>query len=156
MAKSQDVSQFVDGFLHQAFPDQFGAWREAVKFFAKAMERDKSTLASKLGFTEDEGEDGNVEIQFGDPQESSFQFVGKRLHALEDSRGVVLRAGRVASKISSECFFVDMTGDLKDARQFGREIIEQFDADLGFSRCGVPAPRNHRKQVNSVHPPTAV
>jgi hypothetical protein len=114
------VSEFVDGFLHQTVPQQFEAWREAVKFFVKAMERDKSTLTSELGFTEDEGENGDVEIQFGDPQESSFRFAGKRLHALEDSRGVVLRAGWVESKIGRECFFVDMTGDLKDARQFSR------------------------------------
>jgi hypothetical protein len=120
------------------------------------MEGDKRTATTELGFPEDKREDGNIEIDVRHSQKPYIRISGKRLHALQNGRGVILRAGPIASKINRECFFVDVTGDLEDASQFGREVIEHFDADLGLLCPGMPASRDHRKQVYSVHPPTAV
>jgi hypothetical protein len=67
-----------------------------------------------------------------------------------------LAADWVVGKIRHEGIFVDVAGNLKDAGQFRREVVEEFEADLDVISPGMPASRDYRKQVNAVHPPAAL
>ena len=63
MPQAQGVTQFVHRFLHEAPPEQTGIGRKTVEFFAKTMRGDKCAASIELRFTEDEGEDGDEQVQ---------------------------------------------------------------------------------------------
>ena len=66
VAKTQCMAQFVDGFLHQPVPEHIFVCWEAVKLFAKTMQRDNGAAAHELRFTKDEGKDWDVQIHVRD------------------------------------------------------------------------------------------
>lgn len=116
MVETQDMAQLMGGFLDQALAEQIGIRRETVELFTKAVKGHDGATSPTLGFPKEIGEDGDEKIKSGDSKPGWLWVACEGLHPLKQNGGIVLIPPRVVSKVSSKRLFVDVAGNLKDAR----------------------------------------
>src|SRR5271165_5216262 len=84
------MSQLVHRFDQQAIGQQVEIDRQAVELLPQAMIGNHSSASAQLSLAENEGQDGDIKIEFGDTQQPPRVAVDVSLHAGKDLRGMVL------------------------------------------------------------------
>jgi hypothetical protein len=155
MAQAKSVAQFVDGFFLQPLQEQAPVRRQPVEFLPQAVEGYKSAASLKLRFAEDKGQNRYVQIEFGYSEQTDLRPTCEGTHSLEDGRRMILTADGIKCEVHGQLIFANMTGNLKDASQFGREIVKNLPVRFPAIGRGVPVTHPHREQVDGFHSHTS-
>ena len=115
MAEPNDMAKLMDGFLDQAFPKQIGIWRQTIELLPQTMNGNEGAAAAELRLAKQESQDGDKKVQVRYTEARRLDVAGQRLHALQDSRGIVLVAARIVGKVNVERIFVHVARNLEDA-----------------------------------------
>lgn len=152
VAESLGVAEFVEGLLDEAEVEGGVVGWEAVELLAKAVEGDEGGAPGHLGFAEDEGEDGDVEVGLGDAEQGDTVVEGSFGEAGEQGGGVGLAAEGIEGELAVEFGGADVAGDGEAAGEGGGEAVEEVDAGRRRNAHQVDAPQHSARRLPSSVP----
>ena len=130
----------MDGFDQQAICQQIEIGRKAVELLRKAVVGNDGTGAGHLGFAEDEGQNWDAEIAFGNAEEAPSVLADVALHGVEDLRRVKLLALGVQRKSRIKHRSEDLRGHTELLEEHLPQPLEQAGIWIAY-----------RKQVQLLH-----
>ena len=118
------MAEFVDGFLHQTRADNVAVAGKSVSLLAQPCVGDDGAIAFELGLAENEGQNGNEEIERGDADDAAGP-VGAGGQALQNCGGVILAAAAVEGEGNVEPTGIRIAGCPEGASEGGRQIAQE-------------------------------
>lgn len=124
--KIEGVAEFVDGLLEKALVLQLGIGRQPIEFLGEAVRRNHGASTRQLGFPENKGEDGDIEIQRGNSKEAPLRRSIALEHGGQNFRGRVLLPSEIECK---DGFRLGRKNFARD-REFTLESRTEFEQRL--------------------------
>ena len=138
--KREGVSQFVGSLFEEPFVNEILTGGKAVKVLAKPMGGHQGATPLKLRFTEDERQDGDIEIGESNAQKARSGWRFSLDHLGKNLRREVLLAGNVEGKTRIGLRRKNLARDEKGTAQTATEFGQKFSRN-----------RTERQKLNPVH-----